>query len=762
MTRTFLLVAALSACAGPLEAQERVYRFQFSPAGAAHPDGFMLVSDKDHYAPGRPGWLPGGSLALALRPRGSPLARSFVYSYTNRGPGDGTFKLDLPNGSYRVVAFCQDLDYARGETPFDLYANGEKKLSQVRVVGPVLESFPVHVIHGALELRFAPSGVPKRYNFWLINALAIAPQSQGDALEAELAGRIHELTPRKDFTELAAPQTPHPAVATPSDHARGYQLWCHNYLDLVYPSTLPPAGSGELGLKTFLCPGQTTCVAFSLRALADLGAPQVQVDFSDDGAKALEVKLERVWVRPVRIGSHSTQFIRRPDALLPLTDVKLSKFLRVAYAVPAQSTQTYWVTITAPVRAPAGIYRAAVVVRGPAGGSCRIPLRVAVLPLSLPDPPQYSGVYWYRSCMPYPELAARDLAGMHAHGVRAVALATPIAVSLLHGKPQVDCRELCEELRLVHEAGLTGPIPYFCGSLTSSIAGKKASEPGFDDLYRAVVAEIEQQLRRHGMQRILWYPVDEPGNMPERLAAAQRFLAATKGIPGAMTYCTPNSIPVIHQLSRLMDVACIQQLSLNAETAAAVRAGGGSVWFYTSAYDGDRLPDRLRFLNGIFLFKSGAQALFYWHYQYPVGDPLNDLDGATCDYNLCHPSLSGPISTLGWEAIREGNNDVAFLHGLTSWVRRARSSAHVEAIATAEHAQQWLGGMLDSFVLDGAKVHKPVSPEIPHDRYDGYRFQAADFTMAIMESLGELSPAQKDLAVKLRKEFGQLAKPRLP
>jgi hypothetical protein len=46
-----------------------------------------------------------------------------------------------------------------------------------------------------------------------------------------------------------------------------------------------------------------------------------------------------------------------------------------------------------------------------------------------------------------------------------------------------------------------------------------------------------------------------------------------------------------------------------------------------------------------------------------------------------------------------------------------------------------------------------VSPEIPHERYDSYRFQAADFTMAIMESLGELSPAQKGLAARLRKEF---------
>jgi hypothetical protein len=758
MIRTLLMVAALSACAGSLGAQERVYRFQFSPAGAAPADGFTPISDTDRYAPGRPGWLPGGSLASAQRPQGSPLDRSFVYSYTSRGPGDGTFKLDLSDGSYRVVAFCQDLQYVRSETPFDVYANGEKKLSQLRVVGPVLESFSVHVTGGALALRFAPSDVPKRFNFWLINALVIGPQSQGDALEAELAGRVHEVTPLKDFTELAAPQTPQPAVATPRDRARAFQLWCHSYLDLVYPSTLPPAGSGEPALKTFLSPGQTTCVAFSLRALADLGAPAVDAEFLDAPATPLEIKVERVWVRPVRAGSHGTKFIRRPDALLPLADVKLTKFFRVPYAVPADTTQTYWITITAPAAAPAGIYRAAVVVHGPAGGSCRIPLSVAILPLSLPEAPQYSGVYWYRSCMPYPELAAKDLAGMHAHGVRAVAIATPIAVTLLHGKPQVDCRALCEELRLVGQAGLTGAIPYSCGGLISSIAGRKASEPGFDDLYRAVVAEVERQVRRPGMPRILWYPVDEPGNEPARLAAAQRFLAATKGVPGAMTYCTPNSIPVVQALSRVMDVACIQQLSLNAQTIAAVRAGGGTVWFYTSAYDGDRLPDRLRFLNGIFLFKSGAQALFYWHYQCPVGDPLNDLDGATCDYNLCHPSTSGPVPTLGWEAIREGNNDVAFLHALTSWIGRARSSAGAEPIATAQRAQQWLDGLLGSFVLDGARVHKPVSPEIPHERYDSYRFQAADFTMAIMESLGELSPAQKDLAARLRKEFGAIAK----
>ena len=235
-------------------------------------------------------------------------------------------------------------------------------------------------------------------------------------------------------------------------------------------------------------------------------------------------------------------------------------------------------------------------------------------------------------------------------------------------------------------------------------------------------------------------------------SAARRWLAVTKRVPGAMTYCTPNSVAAVHQLGPLMDVACIQQLSLNPETIAAVRHHGGTVYFYTSAYDGDRLPDRLRFLNGLFLFKSGATALFYWHYQYPVGDPLNDLDGATCDYNLCHPSAAGPISTLGWEAIREGNNDVAYLHCLTHGIGRARSSGNAEAQAVAERAEQWLDATLKAVVVDGARVHKPLSPPIPHRSYDQHRFRTADFAIRILQTLGKLSSAERKAAEAIRQD----------
>jgi hypothetical protein len=469
-----------------------------------------------------------------------------------------------------------------------------------------------------------------------------------------------------------------------------------------------------------------------------------------------EASVERVWVRPVREGSHGTKFINRPDALLPLAKVELMKFWRVDYQVAAGASQTYWLTISAPAGVPAGLYRATVEFRPAAAPAALLPLAIVVLPFSLAPPPQYSGVYWYRDLIPFPELADKDLANMQRHGVRAVAIAAPLGVSAIGGKVRVDCEALCEQLAMIQRHGLTGPIPFFDGQLTSAIGSLRPKDAGFDDLLAAAVAAVEKEIRDRRLPRVLWYPVDEPANSPAGLNAARRWLAVIKRVPGALTYCTPNSPAAVHQLGSLMDVACIQQLSVNPQTMAAVRQHGGTVYFYTSAYDGDRLPDRLRFLNGLFLFKSRATAVFYWHYQYPVGDPLNDLDGATCDYNLCHPSQAGPVATLGWEAIREGNNDVAYLHGLTHWIAAARSSGSGEAQGVAARARQWLDAALADVAVDGAQVHKTLSPLIAHRAFDQHRMRAADFTIRILQAMGKLSAAETQAAEAFRHEFGDL------
>jgi hypothetical protein len=720
-----------------------VHRFQFGSAKFKPVDGFVRISEKDGYSPGKPGWVGGSPQAAHARGWQIPAGNDFAYGPVAGGDGAGTFRCDLPNGDYRVVLFFSDPQKTGARAPFDVYANGEKKLSEVRAIRTGFQAFSASVSDSRLQIRFVPTPGKNRTKFWLINALVVAPESSPRTSDEELF-----------FTEVPPPATPNPASPSETDRARGYQLWCHNPLDLVYPATLPPAGQAAPRLNTFGCPGQTTSLTFSVRGLRDLGSPAVSVRWTKAGSSP-QATVQRVWVRSVHEnGSRSMEFAHRPDALLPLAPAKLSDGWSVDYAVESGKSQTYWITVTLPEGLVMGTYEGIVEFAAAGVPSCQVPLAVTVLPFVLPQPPQYTGLYWSRKSMAYPDLVEKDFAGMHSHGVRAVAIGSPLGISQVDGKPQVDCSLLTADLELARNAGLTGEIPFHCGALTGRIGDRRPADPGYDELYAQVVADVTRQLKARDLSGILWYPVDEPGNSPDRLEAAHRWLGVTKKVPGARTYCTPNSIKTVHELAGLLDVCCIQQQSVNPDTVASARQNGATLYFYTSAHDGDRLPRRLRFLNGLFLYKSGAQAIFYWHYQTFSDDPLNSLDGGCCDYNLCHPSINGPIATLGWEEIREGNNDIAFFHHLASWIERAEKSGGAEALAAAKRARKWQAKMLDSFVLDG-KLVSETWPKIPSQAYDGFRRAAALLICDLMAALGQLSPQQKAVGESLAADVSE-------
>ena len=225
-------------------------------------------------------------------------------------------------------------------------------------------------------------------------------------------------------------------------------------------------------------------------------------------------------------------------------------------------------------------------------------------------------------------LLRRILPGCMRMGWRAAAIEPRVRVSLVEGKPHVDCTLLIAELEMLKTFGLTGDTPWIPLGF-GSIGGKGPTDPGYDELYVQAVADVERQLKERQLPKFLWYPVDEPADSPERLAAAKRWLGLIKTVPGARTFCNPISPKAISELTKLIDGFCHCQQGINPENVALINRNHGTLYFYTSAYGGDRLPARIRFLNGLFLYKSEAKAVFYWHYQCPVGDPLNDLDGTS-------------------------------------------------------------------------------------------------------------------------------------
>ena len=172
-------------------------------------------------------------------------------------------------------------------------------------------------------------------------------------------------------------------------------------------------------------------------------------------------------------------------------------------------------------------------------------------------------------------------------------------------------------------------------------------------------------------------------------------MGLAREVLGAYTYCTPNAIEGGMKLIHLIDYACWQHLSANAETLQATKDNGGTFWYYSSNYGARTTVPRFR--SGLLRWRLDAKGMFYWHYNSFVGDPYDDLDAKRGDMFVSAPTPDGPLPTLGWECEREGIEDVCLLRMLESLIAGADDG---EATAAAE-AQATIDEIRSGIVQDG-------------------------------------------------------------
>lgn len=80
-----------------------------------------------------------------------------------------------------------------------------------------------------------------------------------------------------------------------------------------------------------------------------------------------------------------------------------------------------------------------------------------------------------------------------------------------------------------------------------------------------------------------------------------------------------------------------------------------------------------RFLCGIYLWRWNLDGAMPFAYQQIAGpDPYGEGSGGERRHMLTYPSLRGPVSTVQWEACREGIYDLRYVATLQSWLDRAK------------------------------------------------------------------------------------------
>jgi hypothetical protein len=356
---------------------------------------------------------------------------------------------------------------------------------------------------------------------------------------------------------------------------------------------------------------------------------------------------------------------RVPDALLDLGDARVA-------TIQAKSAGKFWLGVDARNAGP-GEYTAKMVVEplyreAPA---IELAVTVEVLPLRIPNPLPLSVCAWdYVPNKWFPDRTTEVIDDMQRHGVNIFPRTGPIPKGSVDaaGQLSMDWTDLDVDLKRYEGRGtilfqLTEPPITFTN--VPDAAKKRETQIQF-------LVEWRNYLKAHGREYgdYAFYPVDEPGlgyggnNVQLLIDSATLFLEAdakfrvyTDPVPGL-------SLADYKRLEPLIDVWCPNMRLMSGglcgdPRVAGILGSGKTVWSYECVSQVRSLSplcyNRANPWRGDFFGLSG---IGYWTHSTTQVNEWFPGKGINDEYALVYPGPL-PVSSVRWEAVRDGLEDVA-------------------------------------------------------------------------------------------------------
>jgi hypothetical protein len=518
---------------------------------------------------------------------------------------------------------------------------------------------------------------------------------------------------------------------TLEEKERGYILFTRNYLDMVFPASIPQERERIEKLRTFCTAGEYEPVTFCIRPQRPL--EKVRVGISDlTSANGQKIPWQEVDVRQVRymkrIGSLGTSPM--------LTPVLLEKVYPHINDYPAMQTQRIWLTVHVPEGTHGGLYRGQVRFVPGNAPMALIPIEVEVLPIRLLNPPVSYAMTTYEAYTR--EGVEQQYRDMRAHGMNFVKFEQMLGnrISMDAGKVRVDFDGngyLEKALDPYKAAGFTQPFlwamsgePY--GHYDAFSDNKKLrygdiaewclkfGEPEskeFAQAYEGVIRAILDEGKRRKWPEIIFQPFNEPlshaNPLQDRLTL--ECLKILKGL-GVKTELNAGRWPskYDHMLPYL-DYASYHDGPFAVRGVYDPEAWGRflevarthhlQIVFYN--FDTTAVhPEPMRFGYGPGLWVNRPQVVgaLQWTYQrqdpipeIPMGYPyLDNPDTTAFVYPESDKSSGGP--TPGWEATREGVDDYRYFYTFMETARKAKDSRNPRAAKAADEGLAELDRLL--------------------------------------------------------------------
>ncbi|HUU42260.1 MAG TPA: hypothetical protein VMX57_00685 [Planctomycetota bacterium] len=736
--------------------------FDFGPSDMVRP-GFVGVDHKVSYESRRGyGWLmpnvddEKGKLTTDVSTGAVPLGdliRDGVRQLSS------PFLIDCPNGKYRVhivggyhwggIFHLMPVDY-----DFMIKAEGEVKYIQLRasdqaervrvmyghdrtwytygedlwetfgkpVYGPMV--FDVDVTDGQLSLEFVTSPQPDQ---GFLNYMVVYPVGEAEKVEPELRRLSSDVRHRYDrvsFREL------HPTLAValkkpdlheeylsphrrtekisilaarPEYSGRDFMVYARDHLEQVYPDTVPDPDEETRRLSAVGTPGETVPLTFSIFALHAVEDVRLELE-PLEGPRDRRLLPEDVDVRTVRYSRRMLAQQSRGDWQYMVVPWYLVEFRTLD--VERYMSRRFWLNVRLSSDLPPGQYTGEVRVRTARSGTVALKLDLEVLPFRLrrPDPGRFATVYFVQPFdygnEPYGNSvrsqATAGLPGAHAWSVRRL-------FERLHRQ------EIRSMLRTLETSG-------------------------FDTLYAgdwlADVAEANRMLL-----------------VPMRLLSLPDVSRGAKRRPRS-----PGEAERGIYVDEKEHTAYISALAGHtAETVEGLRAEKLKVYLGRPSQWMDLVDDPgvVRFLSGVYLWRSGADGVVIGPARSSWGDPYHPFDG----YGGEPGSLVMPASTR-WpvvntsrilEETREGIKDYRYILTLESLIDAAGDRPETAAARKfLEHVREETSGALADYVEEtsGRTWRTKHETAWSASRYNLLRHDLATHIVGLRTVLGEPTPAE--------------------
>ena len=545
------------------------------------------------------------------------------------------------------------------------------------------------------------------------------------------------IPPPEYFIRQLSGREQQPLPLNREDVRKGYVVFSRDFQRYVYPWTIPAAEERVESLGTTMGRNDFEPLTFSIYPIRDLGRVRVTVsDLVGAGGHEISSRDVQVYVvKTMKKRSGSSGEYQLVPRLLERSDQT---------QIPIDYTTRFWMTIHADSTTLPGTYSGIIRIDADHVDASTIPVEVEVLPVLLEPVPGIE----YSMCMSYEffELDSKEWTmqdrekiyqdGLNIfrdyknHGMSTVCVASPFQFQWnKDGTPKLE--HLKAMIRGAREAGFRDPIYWYLGHYIQTAKGQ---HPGNIRLYDPRVHPDRAKLlvktaleldRMMDGPPLYFMPIDEP-RIATRQEIALEVFRDMKKVPGTTIMSTTDIG------GKYLDIEYnSERLSKRLPPGVRKRNEERKVCEYNNTAIQSLNPAYSRYIYGYYTWRQDLDGMSSWGpgtTENSRGDPYEDLDSQFSDWFIFFPHPSGSLPTPNWEAVREGIDDIRYVHQLEKLCRQW-SAAKPELVASAEQFLDEIRGMCD---FDESSIIEDFGDWTP-ERFDFLRQQVVSWMVRLTD-----------------------------